>query len=87
MVVVWDYSVKDVAADEKAVTRIAFDTKLRRPGCVLIQAAFGCAPLVAHRFPLDSWLLAPTPDMRVFAATEPQMEKLIKMTEKYGDAV
>jgi hypothetical protein len=55
-----------------------FDAKLRRPGCVLLQAMVGGEfGARFHRlFPAASWLTAPTPDMRVYLATDDELEKL-----------
>ncbi len=47
--------------------KIAFDCKLRKPGCVIVQAFMGGDN---HRtgqlFDATSWLLAPTDDMHVY---------------------
>lgn len=61
--------------------KIAYDTKLKRPGCVLLQAALGGSP-IAHHFPTDSWLLAPTPDMKLYEITTDQLIQLIGISEK-----
>jgi hypothetical protein len=60
--------------------KIAYDTKLKRPACVLIQAGMGCGTGVANRFPPETWLVHPTDNMGVFEATEEQMEQLVKIT-------
>jgi len=62
--------------------RIAFDIKLMRPGCVLLQAVLRCNSQLAHRFPTKSWLLTPTPDLRVYEASDEQIEHLVEMVEK-----
>jgi len=50
---------------------------------VLVQATLGGAPNdVIGRFPGESWLDAPTPNMGVFEVTPEQIEQLIKMTQK-----
>jgi hypothetical protein len=62
--------------------RIAFDTKLRRPGCVLVQAALGASvpgTLFQRHFPHETWLVSPTEDMKVYSVTEEQLEKLSVM--------
>jgi hypothetical protein len=47
--------------------KIAFDCKLRKPGCVIVQAMFGADnSLAGQLFNVESWLLAPTPDMHVY---------------------
>lgn len=59
---------------------IMFDCELRRPGCVLIQGAFGADPRIAHEFPEETWLLSPTENMhRYKIATDEQLDKLVEM--------
>ena len=61
---------------------IVFDTRLRRPGCVLLQAAKGgTVPAFDFQkfFPTETWLLAPTPDMHTFMVTEEQLPQLSAM--------
>jgi len=60
--------------------KIAYDTKLMRPGCAIIQSALGGSPVVKKVFPTDTWLEAPTPDMHLYEVNEEQLEQLIKMT-------
>ena len=67
------------AAPPPTVTvTIAYDLDEQRPGCVLIQAAMGASissdALIA--FPTESWLLAPTPAMRLFEVTPHQLDIL-----------
>lgn len=62
--------------------KIAFDTTLRRPGCAIVQAGFGCDPQVSHYFNSDTWLLVPTDDMRVFKATPEQLQALVRMADE-----
>lgn len=65
-------------------TRILFDAPLMRPACVLLQAAYGCPLLIAERFPAESWLVAPTDDMKVYAVTEGQLQFLVdQVAAKY----
>jgi len=63
--------------------RLVYDLKLGRPGCVLLQAALGAD--YTHNFQLDfpseSWLVAPTPDMKVYNLTDEQYVILIALTE------
>jgi len=58
--------------------KIAFDVKLMRPGCVLLQGSLGCNPLIAHEFSTKDWLLAPTPDLGVYDVTPEQLKILVK---------
>lgn len=57
--------------------RIVYDCKLRRPGCVLLQAAMGGDPELANRFPAESWLIAPTDAMGCYDVTEEQLDVLL----------
>ncbi len=62
--------------------RIAFDVRLRRPGCVLIQAVLGASvpgPLFQRLFPHETWLVSPTDDMRVYPVTDDQLAQLSRM--------
>ena len=75
--------------------RIAFSTKFRRPGCVLIQAAMGgTVPdrLFYDLFPSEVWIAggereAPGAmgDMQVYPATEEQLHKLSEMARLATD--
>lgn len=58
--------------------KVAFDIDLMRPGCALLQAGLDCGTAIAHHFPPESWLLAPTPGLRVYELTEEQLPKLVK---------
>lgn len=58
--------------------RLVFDMKLRRPGCVILQAAMGGDTRAANRLPAESWLVAPTDDMRVYEITEAELDQLAK---------
>lgn len=61
--------------------KIAYDIKLLRPGCALLQAAMGGDPLIAYEFDTEHWLLAPTEDIRVYEVTRGQLKILVKKTE------
>lgn len=60
--------------------KFLIDTKLKRPACVLLQAAAGTDIHDFQRlFGGDStnWLVAPTPNMAIIDATEQQWRKFI----------
>jgi hypothetical protein len=64
-------------------TKIAYDTKLARPGCAIVQASMGCDPAVSHAFDTDLWLLAPTPDMAVYPlGGQITLEQLVEITNQ-----
>jgi hypothetical protein len=48
-------------------TRILYDLKLRRPGCVILQALVGGS--FAHLWPSELWLVNLTDDMKTYAIT------------------
>ena len=62
--------------------KIVFDPALRQPGCVLLQAAAGCDPAVARRFPAETCLFNPTPGMGIDEATDEEIDALIVMAER-----
>lgn len=65
--------------------KIAFDPKLRRPGCAILQTAFGgTIPSMTFgmKFPSETWLLAPTPAMGLFEVTEEELELLAGIAQK-----
>jgi hypothetical protein len=61
---------------------IAFDCDLRRPGCVLLQAGMGGDTRFIHLFPTETWLLAPTPGLRLYPVNEDQIQQLVDMAVK-----
>jgi hypothetical protein len=65
------------------MARLAYDLKLLRPGCVLLQAAMGGSVMLANRFPAESWLLTPTEDMKVYDnIPDEDIEKMIMFASK-----
>lgn len=62
--------------------KIVFDPKLRRPGCALLQVMFGGdvpSQVFGFKFPHETWLLAPTPDMGPYEVTEQQLDLLVEI--------
>lgn len=62
---------------------LLFDTRLRRPGCVILQSMAGCGgnnQFMQMHF--DNWLTSPTPDMKRISATRQQWEKLASRLRK-----
>ena len=65
------------------IGQIAFDVKLGRPGCALLQASMGglTGDAFAMNFPPETWLLHPTPNMGVYPiAGEHQLKQLVAMS-------
>lgn len=61
--------------------KLAYDYDLERPGCALLQALHGANRLLAHRFPVDSWLQFPTPTLKVYEITPAQLDLLVQRAE------
>jgi len=59
--------------------KILYDAKLKRPACVLLQAAAMSDYSIANRFPSESWLVYPTPDMKIYEVTPEQLDYLVKI--------
>lgn len=63
--------------------KIAYDIKKFRPGCPLLQAAYGGSSAAAQMFPDGSWLLAPTDDLKGYVLRdETELQQLIQLTER-----
>jgi hypothetical protein len=67
---------------DEDVVPLAFDLKLMRPGCVLLQACMGGDIWAAQQFASQTWLLAPTPDLHVYQIPRAQLAAVIKKTEE-----
>lgn len=64
---------------EKTETAIAFDVVLRRPGCPLVQAGMGGDPYpISKLFDAETWLVAPTENMKLYSIKIVELEKLAK---------
>ena len=67
--------------ESKTVAIIAYDVTLKRPGCALLQAAMGASvPSDKLMEMSDQWLLAPTPDLKLYPCTEEELEAIIQIT-------
>lgn len=65
--------------------KLVYDLKLRRPGCVILQAALapGSGSIDLARFwPTSLWLVAPTPDLVVYPCTREQARWLAEADAK-----
>lgn len=63
---------------------LIYDTELRAPACVLLQAAFGCGcsnPAFRH-FDSTHWLVNPTPGMRRMTGTDADWKRVAEVTRK-----
>jgi hypothetical protein len=65
-------------------TNIAYDCTLYQPACVLVAAGLGADTNTSKEFSTEIWLLAPTPNMRVYKLeNETQLERLIALTNEH----
>lgn len=64
------------------MTLIAYDLTLRRPGCVLLQAALGATVSGFDLARMSGWLLAPTDDLKLYSVDDEQLEQLILTTNQ-----
>ena len=63
-----------------AMITLLYDTQLRRPACVLLQAVAGGDMNALNRlFDASVWLLAPTPGMKRITGTDEEWERAAKM--------
>jgi len=64
---------------------IAYDCERRKVGCVLLQVALGgtvpSTLFYDHFGDNNSWLLAPTPDLKLYPITEKQLPMLAAKTD------
>lgn len=61
---------------------MVYDFDLKRPGCVILQAAMGGdSNAVSRLFSGESWLVAPTPGMRLIAGTAEEWKKAAAITD------
>lgn len=58
--------------------RIAYDTTLDRPGCVMVAATLGADTRVPAEFPTESWILYPSPGMGVYEVSDEQVAILAR---------
>lgn len=59
--------------------KIVYDTRLRRPACALLQAAMGGDAGIASQFSSETWLIAPTPGMKLLSITDGELGRLVEM--------
>lgn len=63
---------------------LVYDTDLKRPACVLLQAVFGCgaSPEALHFFEPQDWLTHPTPGMKKLSGDESLWRQVAEITVK-----
>jgi hypothetical protein len=72
----------------KSLQMLVYDTVLKAPACVLLQAAFGCGsdPAALKHFKAKHWLLSATPGMLKWEATPEEWAAVAVITERtWGD--
>ena len=63
---------------------IAYDMKLKRPGCALLQSTYGASieSFELQKFDVKNWVLAPTDNMRLYTLkTKQELERAIIITQ------
>lgn len=61
--------------------KIAYDVKLMKPGCAIVQAALGGDSVACNAFDAQDWVTHLTDDMRVYEVNTDQLEVLVAKTE------
>jgi hypothetical protein len=67
---------KSAALPEAPRIPLLFDLKLRRPGCVLLAAAYGANSHAVQRFNSEQWLTSPTPNMKIYSVTMDELKQI-----------
>jgi hypothetical protein len=73
-----------LSTEEEGTVTIAYDFTLKRPGCALVQAAFGATLSSFDLHRMDNWLLHPTDDMRFVQVSKEQVEQLVQITQAHS---
>lgn len=69
--------------DEEQKFVLVYDPKLRRPGCVILQAAMGgTLPDFNDIFDSETWLINITPDLRPYRVTKEQAKRIAELSVK-----
>ena len=58
---------------------VAYDIMQMRPACAILAAAMGASTTAANAFPTESWLLFPTPDLKVYEISAEQLIPLVEI--------
>ena len=69
--------------DDTEIYTIMYDCTLRKPGCVLLQCFADLPKELFYRYFGDSncWLVAPTPDMKLYRVTKSMLPILAEKTD------
>lgn len=73
---------------ENAIYALVYDLDLLRPGCVLLQAALGgtVPPAVfSDLFDAADWILGPTPGLKLYQVTQPELEIIASKTKRRSE--
>jgi hypothetical protein len=75
---------KEPISKPKQKRRLCFDMKLMRPASVVLSVAMDAAPHLANKFPSELWLLAPTPNLKIYEIYEDKLKNLIVLVTRYS---
>lgn len=67
--------------EPKGEILLAYDMKLKRPGCVLLQATLGGSSQAAQIFNHHDWLLSPTPDLKLYSLPVNRLKEVVEITK------
>lgn len=71
--------------DSQDFTFCLFDLKLKKVGCVLLQAAGGGNSQLAQQINTDRWLLAPTDDMVLYKIPKNKIPDIVALFNSIKD--
>lgn len=60
---------------------LAFDRELMKPGCALLQAALGGTLGIANLFPSETWIVFPTPELKLYLLTKRQLLEVVSFVK------
>lgn len=66
-----------VQPDKNGLIRFAFDPVTKRPGCVLLQVAFGASEGVGRHFSSEIWQIE-VGHLRLYSCTPEQWPSVVK---------
>ncbi len=67
--------------------KLLADLKLKKVGCVLLQAIYGGDRGLATRIGNEHWFLSPTEDMKLYEIPEEQCKEIIEGFQKMSNKV
>ena len=69
--------------DNKKHVKLLYDSQLLRPGCVLLAAVYGADRSIVSKFDSQDWLVAPTPNLRLYSVPLSEIPNIVAMTKAH----